>query len=155
MNIKSMVLALSIVSMLCAKVLAAQPESTNGWIDVPLTDTNPFDINCEYRFSANVFGGKPLFLHATFIGTDMISSPYYSDSSTYSTYNIWAVSKGQVSNAYPTQLLQKRCAIPDATPSGAVVLFLKKSCPEGWSFLGETIVQTNSGKLPASLCKKD
>ena len=25
----------------------------SGWVDVPLTDTTPFDKTCEYRFTVN------------------------------------------------------------------------------------------------------
>lgn len=28
----------------------------SGWVDVPLTDTNPFDKTCEYKFTINTNG---------------------------------------------------------------------------------------------------
>lgn len=28
----------------------------SGWVDVPLTDTNPFDKACEYKFTINTNG---------------------------------------------------------------------------------------------------
>lgn len=31
----------------------------SGWVDVPLADTNPFEIdNCEYRFRVSGVGGN-------------------------------------------------------------------------------------------------
>ncbi len=57
----------------------------SGWVDVPLTDTNPFDKTCEYKFTINtngdnasMGGANPVFYAAA---VDPFAITYVSHSS--------------------------------------------------------------------------
>lgn len=146
-------LLILLISSYSSYVLAVNLQDA-GWVDVPLKDTQPFGMSCEYR----VYRGAgpddtlyPYVVKAAHLMFDIANEGqrYYRLDANNKTiiYN----PETKVQSAQPT-VIQKRCTIPETTPAGAIVTFALDKCPDGWSKL-PTLGKTADNDL--LFCKKN
>jgi hypothetical protein len=135
-KIKLLLVALVLVgsNMVFANHVSEASGDNGGWVDVPLTDTQLFDDSCEYRV---MMPTSTTFLYPTIIRGVSVSFGV-DGSGKWRAYRIDYEEKDKwYYNHYETvgtiSKIEKRCTLPDTTPSGAIMLFKLSECPDGWN----------------------
>jgi hypothetical protein len=137
---------------------AVANDNNGGWVNVPLKDTQPFTMNCEYRVSLKdeppqVYSTTVVTEHNLALATNgngefyALVVPDTKKNSCY--YN------GRFNN-YITKI-EKRCKLPDTAPSGMIGQFALAQCPDGWStwLFAKATVECNTSNCKIAVCKKD
>jgi hypothetical protein len=160
-----LVAAIFFAVMFANTVFATGNTVNSGWVNVPVTDTQPFEVNCEYRvwnkeynytFYSILTAPTGLSLRST--SADGMSIPFVVD---YLNKRIFTQVGGDdgSSKAYTNNVdkLEKRCKLPDTAPSGMIGQFALAQCPDGWStwLFAKATVECNTSNCKIAVCKKD
>ena len=151
-----LVAAIFFAVMFANTVFATGNTVNSGWVNVPVTDTQPFEVNCEYRIdSAPSDEGIHYAIH---VAADRIETKYYSTGCFASMlYNNKMLMTSQAKPDIHVVGIQKRCKLPDTAPSGMIGQFALAQCPDGWStwLFAKATVECNTSNCNIAVCKKD
>jgi hypothetical protein len=153
------VLLLTVNSWAMHPTGAKPSDGTGAWVDVPLTDTQPFDVNCEYRVWYMIRGdddtyvkygngfrtymdSKGVATHPNYLFISDYEFAYYDINPHTINLAIDSKYKKRVIDYYypsdpphlshPISKIQKRCAI---VPVHQVSLFNLPTCPVNWKLV--------------------
>jgi hypothetical protein len=71
-----LIAAIFFAVMFANTVFATGNTVNSGWVNVPVTDTKPFEVNCEYRIDSAP--SKEGIHYAIHVAADRIETKYYS-----------------------------------------------------------------------------
>jgi len=132
-------------------VFATDNTVNSGWVNVPLTDTQPFNPSCEYRVSDGFYNytsiytsTQDIYMRTDGSGHTIILRVNYKD-------------KSSIAGGSEAKKIEKRCKLPDTAPSGMIGQFALAQCPDGWStwLFAKATVECNTSNCKIAVCKKD
>jgi len=106
--------------------------NSGGWVNVPLSNKDNFDIHCEYKVYVNHHDVTGVDMHiATIVkkrSIDLYSGPLF-QFIIYSKNKYKLHRTGTPSDASSVVGIEKRCVV---NPTHEVVFFHLAKCPDGW-----------------------
>jgi hypothetical protein len=129
-KIKLLLVALVFVgsSTIFANYVLEASGDNDGWVDVPLMDTQRFESNCEYRVWDEQYTDYTIRITES----DLLTSTTHGDRRMVAR-EVNYLQKGAFTSGDNIDKIEKRCKLPDTTPSGAIMLFKLPKCPDGWN----------------------
>jgi hypothetical protein len=154
-----LVAAIFFAVMFANTVFATGNTVNSGWVNVPVTDTQPFEVKCEYRAwnKESNYTYYSILTNSTFI--TLIT---YIDGGNAIAINVNYKNKGVLTpvdggESSNVDKLEKRCKLPDTAPPGMIGQFALAQCPDGWStwLFAKATVECNTSNCKIAVCKKD
>jgi hypothetical protein len=151
--------------MFTSAVFATGNNVNSGWVNVPVTDTKPFEVNCNYRMELvphSTYGDN--YFYATWIDIHKIGMESFVNTghNAFVLYDNKKVLKADYNSGRPgpdyvIDKIEKFCKLPDTAPSGMIGQFALAQCPDGWStwLFAKATVECNTSNCKIAVCKKD